>query len=346
MVPVDTMLRPDLVAAGDAAAELAAAGFDGAFTAEGSNDPFLPLALAARDAPIDVYTNLAIAFPRNPLHLAYQSFDLQRLSQGRFALGLGTQIRAHIERRFGVAWDRPVRQMEELIRAVRAIFDRWQHGTELSFEGEYYHHTMMPPTFDPGPLDVGPPPVLVGAVGPAMTRMAARTADGLLVHPMNSRPFLESHTLPLVAEGRAAAELEGSDFRIVCGALVGPYRDEPEQKRITGGLRQLLGFYGSTPAYRPVLEQHGWGEMQPVLREMTKHGRWQDTASLIDDEVLATLAVVGEPDEVADELHRRYDGIVDRLALFGSGDLAALGEVLERYRGGVSSAREPGLEHG
>lgn len=334
MVPVDTMLGQDLGAAGTQAGELASAGFDGVFTVEGAHDPFFPLVLAAGEAPVDVYTNLALALPRNPLHLAYQAFDLQRLSQGRFSLGLGTQIKPHIERRFGAGWDRPVRRMREMVEALKAIFDCWQRGTELAFEGEYYRHTLMPPTFDPGPLESGPPPILVGGVGPAMTRMIARTADGLLLHPMNSRSFLEHHTLPIVTDGLTAAGRDRSGFRIVCGALVGPYRDEQERERVTASLRGLLGFYASTPAYRPVLEQHGWGEIQPVLRELTTQGRWDELTSVVDDEILETLAVVGEPEHVARELHRRYDGIADRLALFGAGasELAALGAVVAHHR--------------
>ncbi len=191
---IDTQLRAPLGQVADEAARLRATGFDGAFSSEGPSDVFFPLVEAATSG-LDVYTNVAIAFPRSPLHLAHMAWDLQRLSQGRFALGLGTQVRRHIEARYSAAWSRPVDRMREMVRAIKAIFASWQSGEPLQFEGEFFHHTYMPPLFRPQPLDLEPPPIWVGAVGPRLTRTVAEVADGLLMHPFHSEQFLHDRTL-------------------------------------------------------------------------------------------------------------------------------------------------------
>lgn len=314
---VDVRLGAPLGAVRRRTGELAALGVDGLYTFEGPRDVFFPLVLAAdASTDLDLWTNVAIAPPRSPMHLAYQAFDLQRASGGRFALGLGVQVRAHVERRYGAVWDRPVGQMRETIQALRAIFACWQDGEELDFVGEHTRHTLMPPVFDPGPLeDPGPPPILAGAVGPQMTRMVAEEADGLVVHPLNSPAFLTGHTLPLVAEGRAAAGRPADDLRLVCGALVGLHRDARDRDRAVEAVRSLVAFYASTPAYRVVLEHHGLGGIQPELRELTRAGRWTEMAALVDDSALAELSVVGTPDAVAAGLRDRYAGIADRVAL-------------------------------
>jgi probable F420-dependent oxidoreductase len=313
---LDTLLVAPPDQAADRARALAATGVDGLFTFEGPWDTFAPLVLAAEATDRFVYTNVAIAFPRSPMHLATLANDLQTLSHGRFALGLGTQVRAHIERRYGSTWGRPVAHLAEWMAAIRAIQDRWQHGTALDFRGEWTEHTLLPPTFDPGPNPHGPPPIWLGAVGPRMTELAVSAADGLLLHPFGTEQHLTSVTLPRVHAALAAAGRDRHDLTVVGQAILAVGRSDAEQQAADDGARAMLGFYGSTPAYRPVLDTHGWGELQPRLRALTREGRWDELPDLIDDSVLDTIAVRGTPTEAAAELHRRFDGRVERIAVY------------------------------
>ncbi|MGV0801358.1 TIGR03617 family F420-dependent LLM class oxidoreductase, partial [Mycolicibacterium elephantis] len=201
---------------------------------------------------LDLMTNVAIAFPRNPIQLAHQANDMQLLAQGRFILGLGTQVRAQVEKRYGAAFDRPVARMKEMVGALRAVFAAWSTGGRLDFRGEFYRHTLMTPTFDPGPNPYGPPPIYLGALGPRLTRATAEVADGLLVMPFGSKRFLHEVTIPAVRDGLAAAGRRAEDFAVVPEIIVSVGDDH-------AAARRLLAFYGSTPAYRPVLETHGWG---------------------------------------------------------------------------------------
>jgi probable F420-dependent oxidoreductase len=312
---IDTQLTARLGEVRDEVARLRAAGFDGVFSFEGPNDVFFPLVEAA-DSGLDVYTNVAIAFPRSPMHLAQQAWDLQRLSRGRFALGLGTQVRRHVEDRYSATWTRPVARMRELVSALKAIFDAWQNGGPLDFRGEFFHHTYLPPMFRPRPLDEGPPPVWVGAVGPRMTTAVAEVADGLLVHPFHSESFLRERTVPSVEAGLATAERERAAFAFVVDAIVCAGRDDDEQRVADDGTRSLLAFYGSTPAYAPVLEHHGWGDLQPRLQQLVREGGWAEMATTITDEMVDTLSVRGTPDEVAATLRARYEDLADRVAFY------------------------------
>jgi probable F420-dependent oxidoreductase len=312
---VDTQLTAPLGAVAAETERLQAAGFDGVFTFEGPNDVFFPLVEAAPSG-LDIYTNVAISFPRSPVHLAHQAWDLQRLSQGRFALGLGTQVRRHIEQRFSATWGSPAAHMREQILAIKAIFGAWQHGEALTFEGEYYRHTYMPPLFSPPPLDGEPPPVWCGAVGPRLTRVVAEVADGLLVHPFHSDRSLHETTMPLVDEGLAASERTRDSFTFVVDAIVCAGRDDAELAAADAGCRSLLAFYGSTPAYRAVLDLHGWGELQPVLQQMVREGRWGELADRIGEPLLDTLCLRGSPDDVAAELVRRYGAVADRVGFY------------------------------
>ncbi|HMT50465.1 TIGR03617 family F420-dependent LLM class oxidoreductase [Dietzia sp. UBA5065] len=304
------------------------AGASGVFTFEGPHDVFTPLVLASQVAGLDVMSNVAIAFPRNPIQLAHQAHDLQTLSGGRFILGLGTQVRAQIEKRYGAAFDRPVERMTELVGALRAVFDTWATGERLDFRGEFYRHTLMTPTFVPGPTPYGPPPIYLGALGPRLTRAAAEVADGLLVMPFGTTRFLREHTLPAVRAGLAAAGRREEDFEVVPEVIVSVATGRDDDHLST---RRLLAFYGSTPAYRPVLDAHGWGDLQPELNAMSKQGRWQEMTSLISDDILHTIAACGTPAEVAAHVRDRVEGVSDRLCLYQTGPIAtdALAQIVD-----------------
>ncbi len=299
----------------DRARALREAGANGVFTFEGQHDPFTPLTLAATVGGLDLMTNVAIAFPRNPIHLAHQANDLQLLTEGRFALGLGTQVRTQIEKRFGADFDRPVARMKEMVGALRAIFAVWGSGERLDFRGDYYQHTLMTPTFNPGPNPYGAPPIYLGALGPRLTRATAEVADGLLVMPFGSKRFLHEAILPEVRDGLAAARRDDRDFAVIPEIIVSVGEDHTAARR-------LLGFYGSTPAYRPVLATHGWGDLQPELNALSKQGRWEEMGRLIDDEVLLAIVACGSPAEVAAHIRDRVDGVSDRICLYQPGPIA------------------------
>ena len=313
--------------AADRARELRDAGASGVASFEGAHDVFAPLTLAATVGGLDLMTNVAIAFPRNPIHLAHQANDHQLLSSGRFILGLGTQIRTQIEKRFGAHFDKPVARMTELIAALRAIFAAWNSGERLDFRGDYYRHTLMTPTFNPGPTPYGPPPIYVGALGPLLTRAVAEHADGLLVMPFSSKRFLHEHTLPSVHEGLHAAGRHPGGFAVLPEIIVSAGDDH-------AATRRLLAFYGSTPAYRPVLAAHGWEDLQPELNALSKQGRWQDMGGLIDDEMLHTIAACGTPADVARHIRDRVDGVADTVFLYQPGpmNLDTLAAIIDELR--------------
>ncbi|MBV9291811.1 MAG: TIGR03617 family F420-dependent LLM class oxidoreductase [Frankiales bacterium] len=314
-VPVDVLLDAELADVPAQLAALAAAGAAGAFTFEGPRDPFLPLACAAA-APggLTLYTNLAIALPRSPMHLAQQAWDLQRASGGRFLLGMGTQVRRHVEQRYGARWESPVEQMREWLLAIRAIFAAWQERVPLDFVGRWTRHTYLPPLFDPGPLPAGPPPLVVGAVGPRMLAMATETADGLLVHPFSTVRTMTEHTLPAIAAGLDAAGRKPADFIVIGQVMVAVGRDDEELEAALQRARAQVAFYGSTPAYRVMLDVHGWGDLQPELHQLVREQRWSELPKVVPDEVVQAFVCSGPPDAVAAQLRDRAEG-VDRLAL-------------------------------
>jgi probable F420-dependent oxidoreductase len=333
-VKVDALLMaspPDVARRAD---ELAATGVDGLFTFEGPHDVFLPLALAASTG-CDLYTNVAIAFPRSPMHLAHLAWDLSAQSEGRFALGLGTQIQGHVERRYGSTWSTPVARMAEWIAAIRAIGARWQDGTPLAFEGEHTRHTLMTPAFDPGPLPDGPPPIWIGALGPKMVALATTEADGLLVHPFTSDRHLAEVTLPRIAAGLVAADRAPADLTLVGQAIVACTSDPARQADLDLAARWMIGFYGSTPAYAAVLETEGRDHLHPELRRLSREGRWDEMAALVDDDLLDAVVLRGDPAQVAARLDKRYGDRADRVALSTPGgiadaDLADLVEAVHR----------------
>lgn len=337
---IDVHLRAALGEEDVAARHLAGIGVDGVFSYEGPHDVFFPLVVAARSgADVDLLTNVAIAPPRSPLHLAHAAWDLQALCRGRFRLGLGSQVRAHIEHRYGAQWSQPVQRMRETVEAIKAMFAAWEGRGPLDYRGRFTRHTLMTPTFDPGPHPYGVPPVLVGALGPRMTEMAAACADGLLVMPFTSRRHLVERTLPavergLASAGRPAVAAPDRDFEVVDQVIVCCGRSEEEMSRAETGTRLRLAFYGSTPAYRPVLEVEGWSDLQPELNTLSKQGRWTEMATLIDDTMLRTLAVRGTPAQCAEQIIDRVKGFGDRIALTMSYELPAglLAELVEAIR--------------
>jgi probable F420-dependent oxidoreductase len=323
-VPVDAYAAPvkvfaalyGLTDAADRARELRDAGATGVATFEGPHDVFAPLTVAAAVPGLSLMTNVAIAFPRNPIHLAHQANDHQLLGSGRFVLGLGTQIRTQIEKRFGAQFDQPVARMTELIAALRAIFAAWHTGERLDFRGDYYRHTLMTPAFNPGPNPHGRPPIYVGALGPRLTRAVAQHADGLLVMPFGTKRFLHEHTLPAVRDGVAARERVLGDLAIVPEIIVSAGATDAERDAADTRARQLLAFYGSTPAYRPVLAAHGWEALQPELNTLSKQGRWQEMGELITDEMLHTVAACGTPAQIAAHIRDRVHGVADTVCLY------------------------------
>lgn len=295
----------------------------------------MPLVLAApATATLELATNVAVAFPRNPVQLAHLAYDLQLLSRGRFTLGLGTQVRAQVEKRYGTAFDRPVARLRDLVGALRAIFATWESGAPLDFRGEFHRHTLMPPLFNPGPHPYGMPPIALGGLGPQMVRLAAEVADGLLVMPFNSAAHLRHRTLPAVAEGLARVGRPRSDLTVTGEVIVCCGTDEQELTAATAAGRWLVAFYASTPAYRPVLEEEGYGELQPALNALSKEGRWSEMPGLVDDRLLAALAAVGSPREVAADIGARFGDLVDRVGFYTPGKLGeeTLGELMDELR--------------
>jgi probable F420-dependent oxidoreductase len=296
----------------EAAAEAERDGYAGAWTSEITHDPFVALGLAAvATGTIELGTAIVVAFARNPMSLAMQANDVQLLSRGRLLLGLGSQIRPHITRRFSMPWSQPAMRMREFILALRAIWSSWNDGTKLEFRGEFYKHTLMTPFFNPGPNPHGAPKVLLAGVGEAMTAVAGEVADGFLCHGFTTERYLREVTMPALDRHGRLEQLEvvGSPF-VVTG------RTEEELEAARRGVREQIAFYGSTPAYRAVLKLHGWDGLGDQLHEMSLQGRWQEMGTIIDDDVLNTFAVVTEPGAVAAELLRRYGDVMTRMSLY------------------------------
>lgn len=312
------MLSNSVVGAAERARQLEALGVDGVFSFENAHDLFFPLVAAAPACSLDLMTNVAIAFPRSPMHLANAAYDLHLLSEGRFRLGLGSQIKAHVEKRFGSRWHQPVAQMREWVLATRAILQSWQDRTPLHFVGEYTRHTLMTPAFDPGPNPYGIPKILVGALGPKMNEMAAEVADGILVMPFNSARHMAERTLPAIDRGLATAGRTRADVELTAEVIVGVGRTD-EELEAAMGVRSLLAFYGSTPAYKPVLDAEGWGDLQPELNTLSKRGDWAAMTGLITDEMVSTLAVHGTPEACAAEIVARYGADVQRVCAYFPG---------------------------
>lgn len=296
------------------------AGYGGLWSAESAHDPLLPLVAASQStSTLELGTAITVAFARNPMSLAYSAHDLQVLSGGRFMLGLGSQVRPHIQRRFDMPWSKPAARMREFIEAMQAIWSAWSTGDKLDFQGEFYSHTLMTPFFSPGPSPWGPPKVYLAAVGGHMTKVAGAVCDGLMPHPFTTDRYLRERTLPIVQHELSASGRALDDFSISFQGLVASGHTEEDMTVAIRRVREQIAFYGSTPAYHQVLELHGWGDLGAELNALSRtedDDRWVRMGELVDDEVLAAFAIVAEPDRVGDAVAKRYGDIVDRFNFY------------------------------
>jgi probable F420-dependent oxidoreductase len=288
-------------------------GYDGFGVAETRHDAFVSLALAARaTTSITVQSGIAVAFARNPMNLAMLANDIQLIAEGRFQLGLGSQVRPHIERRFSMPWSHPAARMEEFIAAIRAIWSTWATGEKLAFRGQFYQHTLMTDFFNPGPNPHGNPLIFLAAVGELMTAAAGRVADGMLCHSFTTEAYLRERTLPALRSARG--NLEGFTLCLPVLAAIGT--DDRTLAEAQAAVRAQIAFYGSTPAYRPVLDMHGWGALHEQLNQLSRRQEWAEMGKLITDDVLDAFAVSGSPAEVAATVQQRYGDIIDRISLY------------------------------
>jgi probable F420-dependent oxidoreductase len=299
----------------DAAGTAESEGYDGVFAAETKHDPFVSLTAAAmRTARVSLMTGIAVAVARSPMTVAASANDLQLMSGGRFILGLGSQVQAHIERRFSMPWSAPAERMREYVAAVRAIWSAWETGERLAFRGAHYSHTLMTPFFSPGPNPYGPPPIWLAGVGERMTQVAGAVADGLIAHPFTTVEYLRTVTRPALAKGAADAGRDPSALGLSVPAFVAMGRTQEELDVAVQGTRAQIAFYGSTPDYLPVLQLHGWEGVHETLHAGSRRGQWAEMAAAVDDDMLRTFAVIGTPEEVAAQLVERYSGLVTRLS--------------------------------
>lgn len=332
---VDGGIGSDLAKAADQAKLQEALGFDGLWAAETNHDPFLALTLAAEHTErIELGTGIAVAFARSPMTLAQTAYNLNAFAEGRFLLGLGSQIKAHITRRFSMPWSHPAARMREFVLAMQAIWESWEQGTKLDFRGDFYEHTLMTPFFNPGANEFGGPRVFLAAVGELMTKVAGEVCDGMLCHGFTTESYLREVTMRALGEGFEASGRSRADIELSLPAFVVTGTNEKEMTTAAAGVREQIAFYGSTPAYRGVLEHHGWGELQTELNALSKQGEWKQMGRLIDDEILGTFAVVAEPDRVGDELLARFGDLVDRVSFYApyAASAGAFAPAIERLR--------------
>lgn len=329
---IDCSLMFEPVKVGAMAASLEEAGYDGAYTFEGQSDPFISVAAAAMNTQkMELMTSIAVAFARNPMNLAYLGNDLQNLSGGRFILGLGAQVKAHIERRFCMPWSKPASRMREMVLAIRAIWDCWQSGEKLCFEGEFYQHTLMSPIFSPPPNIHGMPKIFIAGVGPMMTEVAAEVGDGYFLHPFNTQKSMNELSLAAIDRGLIKAGKNRADYTVSAQVVCATGLDEQSMQAAVDSARNQIAFYASTPAYLPVLECHGWEALQVEANKLIRAGSWVELAGLIDDDILNTFAVVGTPADVAEQIAARFTDKVDRISpVIYQPDVALLKEVRQQ----------------
>lgn len=300
----------------EAAQEMEGLGFDGVAVSEMAHDPFLALGICAHEtSSVELISSIAVALGRSPMATAILGHDLNAMSQGRFILGLGSQIKPHITKRYSMPWHGPAAQMREYIQALHAIWDAWYLDKPLDYQGEFYTHKIMTPEFTPTNIECGRPKVVLAAVGPLMQKCAAQVADGVIMHAFCTDKHLREVLLPKIKEGLAEAGRREGEFEVHCPVFKVTGLNEEDFEKSKEAIKYRIGFYASTPAYRGVLETHGWGDLQPVLHKLTRENKWDQLTNHISDEVLDAFAVVGEPLEVAEKLKQRYGGLVDRTTL-------------------------------
>lgn len=289
-------------------------GLDAVLVEETKHDPFQLLALgASTTSRIQLGTSVAIAFARSPAVTAMSAWSLQQLSGGRLVLGLGTQVRAHVQRRYGIEWSTPAPWMRDYVGAVRALWDCWQHGEPLQFQSDHYRLDLMVPLFNPGPIDDPQIPIHVSGIGPSMCALAGEVANGLRLHPVCTVRFIDEVVLPAVARGAARVGRNGGDIEICMKPLVGTAADSARLREVITTVRERVAFYLSTPSYRRTFELHGWGDTAVHASQLSREQRWDELAALVDDEMLHTVAAIGTFDEIAGVLNGRYSGRVDRI---------------------------------
>ena len=317
MMKVNTGIpAQDLNTVGAAAKTAEAGGFSGISTQEKRQDPFLPLAVAAAHTEtLELRTNIAIAFARSPMVAANLSWDLQRASNGKFTLGLGSQVKGHNIRRFSVPWSAPAPRMREYVQAVRAIWDCWKNGSKLDYQGEHYQFSLMTPNFTPEPLVGDVPKIQIAAVGPAMMKVAAEECDGVMLHAFCTRKYLDNVILPRLQTGLDAKNKSSDEFEISGGGFIVTGKDDEAVNKMFEWVRMRVGFYGSTPSYWPVFEAHGWEDLGHKLNDMSKNGQWQDMTKEISDDVVHEFCAVGRYDQIHSAIQKRFGSAVDVLAL-------------------------------
>ncbi len=333
---VDTGIGTDLDKIPALVRDIEGLGYDGVNAAETSHDPFFPLLLAAEHTErIELRTSIAVAFARNPMNLANLGHDLNAYSKGRFTLGLGSQIKPHITKRFSMPWGAPAAQMRELVLAMRAIWASWYAGEPLQFVGDHYRHTLMTPAFTPENTEYGAPKVVLAAVGPRMTEVAGEVADGMMIHPFSNIAYIESVTLPALERGLAKAGRSRDDFELSYSNFVVTGRDEAEFEANKAAVKKRIAFYGSTPAYKGVLDAIGVGDLQAELNTLSKQGRWDEMGTLISDEMVEAFGVVGEPKDIAGQMLARYAQFADRTsASFPVADAEERQKIIQALRAG------------
>ena len=310
----------DLRADAELIASAEEAGFSAAWSAETARNPFLPLTIAASASQsILLGTQIAVAFPRSPMVTAQIAWDLARQSNGRFVLGLGTQVRAHIERRFSETWTDPIGRMREYIESLCAIWDSFQHDARLRYRGEHYQFRLMSPFFNPGPNAKPDIPIYLAGVNPGMCRLAGETCAGLHAHVFHTSSSLRDLVLPAVETGLAASGRARDGFALTVPVFVVTGADDEARRRAEAETRSRIAFYASTPSYKRIMTLHGWGEIADELSVMARAGQWQDMAALIPEEVLREVAIVAAPDEVLPQIAQRYAGLADRICLEWNG---------------------------
>ena len=294
-------------------------GFDGVFTPETDEDPFLPLPLIAeRTEDINIGTRIATAFTRSPMVMAYMAWDLQRFSEGQMILGLGTQVKGHNERRFSVDfdWEKPGPRLREEVLALRHIFDVFQgNEEELDFDGDFYQFSLMTEEFNPGPLESGPPKIWVAGVNEYMLKMAGDVADGLCMHAFNTPKYTEEVIKPLIETGAEIGDRDPNNVTLSASPFLITGETEDEREAMRQEAKQRIAFYGSTRTYHDVLEIHGWKDIGMELHELSKDGQWEEMTELVTADMVDAFAIEAPPDELADEILDKYGGIADRIQL-------------------------------